>query len=70
MSWLYIKCGNFAFPVVTAYKNLSVLRTVDDNYYSIHVANIVHKARRLVGSSLKGINSRKSIYLLNNYLSY
>ena len=65
-------CGNFALSVVTACKDLGVMRrpTVDDSYYSNHVANIMQKAGQLVDTSLRAISSRNPIFLLNMYLTY
>ena len=53
---------------MTACKDLGVLRTVDNSYNYNHVANIVQKAKRLVGTSLKplvlAIRFFYSIYIL------
>ena len=45
-------CENFVFSVVTACKDLGIVRTVDNRYYSDQVDKIVQKARRLVGTSM------------------
>ncbi len=42
----------------------------DDSYYSGHVVNIVQKARRLVGTSMRAISSRNPAFLLSVFLTY
>ena len=61
--------GNYALPVVTACKGLSVLRTVDDSCYSSHVANIMQKARRLLGTSIRAKSSHNTTFILNVLLA-
>lgn len=62
-------CGEHEMPNIMQFKDLGVIRTADGRY-SEHISNMVQKARRLVGATVRGIQSRDPSLLLRVFTTY